>query len=60
MCIRDSLGTGRTWPRLVPIQLRIGDLVPPPTGRRRADLDATTAELQRRINALLDQAGPRP
>tara|TARA_X000000950_G_scaffold265701_1_gene340254 strand:+ start:41 stop:475 length:435 start_codon:yes stop_codon:yes gene_type:complete len=55
-----ALGTGRTWPRLVPIQLRIGDLVPPPTGRRRADLDATTAELQRRINALLDQAGPRP
>ena len=55
-----ALGTGRTWPRLVPIQLRIGDLVPPPTGRRRADLDATTAELQQRINALLDQAGPRP
>ena len=55
-----ALGTGRTWPRLVPIQLRIGDLVPPPTGRRRTDLDATTAELQRRINALLDQAGPRP
>lgn len=50
-----ALGSGQTLPRLVPIQLRIGEPVPPPAGRRRADLDATTAELQRRINALLDQ-----
>ena len=34
--------------------------VPAPSGRRRADLDATTAELQRRINSLLDQGLLRP
>ena len=55
-----ALGPGRSLPRLVPIQLRIGELVPPPTGRRRAELDATTAELQRRINAMLDQTRLHP
>ncbi len=50
-----ALGSGRSLPRLVPIQLRIGEPVPAPAGRRRTDLDATTAELQRRINSLLDQ-----
>ena len=55
-----ALGCGGHWPRLVPIQLRIGEPIPPPAGRRRADLDATTAELQRRINALLDQGLLRP
>ena len=55
-----ALGSGGQWPRLVPIQLRIGEPIPAPTGRRRADLDATTAELQRRINALLDQGLLRP
>ncbi len=50
-----ALGSGRNWPRLVPIQLRIGEPIPPPAARRRADLDATTAEVQRRINAMLDQ-----
>jgi 1-acyl-sn-glycerol-3-phosphate acyltransferase len=42
-------------PRLVPIQLRIGEPLPPPASRRKPDLEATTLELQRRINALLDQ-----
>jgi len=50
-----ALGSGRSLPRLVPIQLRIGEPVSAPAGRRRTDLDATTAELQRRINSLLDQ-----
>ena len=50
-----ALGSGRSLPRLVPIQLRIGEPVPAPAGRRRTDLDATTAELQLRINSLLDQ-----
>ena len=50
-----ALGTGHSLPRLVPIQLRIGELVPPPASRRKPDLEATTLELQRRINALLDQ-----
>ena len=50
-----ALGTGQSMPRLVPIQLRIGEPVPPPASRRKPDLEATTLELQRRINALLDQ-----
>ena len=55
-----ALGSGQRWPRLIPIQLRIGKPIPAPTGRRRVDLDATTAELQRRINALLEQGMQHP
>ena len=50
-----AMGTGRGWPRLVPLQLRIGEPIPAPTSRRKPDLEAATIELQRRINALLDQ-----
>lgn len=50
-----ALGTGRSWPRLVPVQLRIGEPMPAPKSRRKPDLEAATVELQRRINALLDQ-----
>ena len=63
VAIRNShraLGSGSRHPRLIPIELCIGELVPPPSGRRRADLDATTAELQRRINAMLDQGLQHP
>lgn len=49
-----ALGTGQSWPRLVPIQIRIGTPIPPPASRRRADLDVTTAAVQAQINALLD------
>ena len=55
-----ALGTGRSWPRLVPIQLRIGAPIPAPASRRRPDLDATTALLQESINALLDQGPQHP
>ena len=50
-----ALGTGRLWPRLVPIHIRIGQPIPPPASRRRADLEATTLACQQQINALLDQ-----
>ena len=50
-----ALGTGKSWPRLVPIQLRIGEPIPAPASRRKPDLESTSIELQRRINALLDQ-----
>ena len=50
-----ALGTGQSMLRLVPIQIRIGEPVPAPASRRKPDLEATTVELQRRINALLDQ-----
>ena len=55
-----ALSSGRLWPRLVPLQLRVGAPVPPPASRRRPDLDATTALLQERINALLDLEPLRP
>lgn len=55
-----ALGTNQTWPRLVPLQLRIGAPIPPPASRRRVDLDATTMLLQERINALLDLEWQRP
>jgi 1-acyl-sn-glycerol-3-phosphate acyltransferase len=49
------LGTGKRWPRIVPIQLRIGEPIPAPSSRRKPDLEAATMELQRQINNLLDQ-----
>jgi len=50
-----ALGSGRLWPRLVPVQLRIGELIPPPSSRRKPELMRTTLELQQRINSMLDQ-----
>merc|ERR1711965_748826 len=55
-----ALGSKQIWPRLVPIQLRVGTPIPPPASRRRAPLDATTALLQNSINALLDQGLQHP
>ena len=49
-----ALGTGRNLPRLVKLEMRIGEPIPAPSSRRKPDLEATTRELQRRINALLD------
>ena len=50
-----ALGSGSLWPRLVPIQLHIGEPIPPPISRRKPELEATTMELQNRINSLLDE-----
>ena len=50
-----ALGVGRSRPRLVRLEMRIGIPVPAPSSRRKPELEATTRELQRRINALLDQ-----
>ena len=49
-----ALGTGRNLPRLVKLEMRIGEPIPAPSSRRKPELEATTRELQRRINALLD------
>ncbi|KZR86190.1 1-acyl-sn-glycerol-3-phosphate acyltransferase [Synechococcus sp. MIT S9509] len=49
-----ALGMGRNLPRLVKLEMRIGEPVPAPSSRRKPDLEAATRELQRRINALLD------
>ncbi len=50
-----ALGSGQRQLRAVPIHIRIGEPIPPPASRRRADLEATTRLCQERINALLDQ-----
>jgi 1-acyl-sn-glycerol-3-phosphate acyltransferase len=55
-----ALGRGRRWPRLVPVALRIGEPIPAPTSRRKPELEATTRELQRRINVLIDQGMGNP
>ena len=49
-----ALGAGQKRLRLVPLEIRIGQPLPPPASRRKPDLETTTLELQRRINALLD------
>ena len=55
-----ALGAGRSWPRLVPVELRIGEPIPAPKGRRKPELESTTRELQQRINALIDQGVGNP
>ena len=49
-----AFGAGSFFPRLVPIHLRIGSPIPPPVSRRKADLEVTTAQLERSINLMLD------
>jgi 1-acyl-sn-glycerol-3-phosphate acyltransferase len=55
-----AMGAGRSWPRLVPIHIRIGQPIPPPASRRREDLLAATQACQDQINALLSQGLIRP
>jgi len=50
-----AFGAGSRWPRLVPIQLRIGPPIPPPLSRKKNHLEATTVELQKQINSLLEE-----
>ena len=49
------LGKGSKWMRLIPIQLRIGSPIPPPSSRKKNELDEITRELQIKINSMLDQ-----
>jgi len=50
-----AFGAGSFWPRLVPIHLHIGNPIPPPSSRRKSDLEVTTNELKRSINLMLDK-----
>ena len=50
-----ALGPNGAGLRLVPVHIRIGTPVPPPTSRRRADLDAATLAVQEQINHMLDE-----
>ena len=46
---------GSFLPRLVSIHLKVGDLIQPPSTRKRDDLTSTTKEIKQAINLMLDQ-----
>ena len=46
---------GSFLPRFVSIHLRVGELIQPPTTRKREDLTSTTKEIQISINSMLDK-----
>ncbi len=48
------LAKGKIFPRLVKIELRIGEPIQPPRSRKKADLVATTLDLKEKINNLID------
>ncbi len=50
-----ALGPGNSFPRLVPVTLRIGEPIPPPKSRKKNDLQDTSNELKRKINLLIDK-----
>lgn len=45
---------GSVWPRSVPITVRVGDLLPPPTSSKREELETVTQHCATVINQLLD------
>ena len=49
-----AFGPKQRWPRPVAVEIRVGQPIAPPASRSRADLETTTAECQRAINALLE------
>ncbi len=46
---------GSFLPRFVSIHLKIGELIQPPSTRKREDLKSTTKEIQVSINSMLDK-----
>ncbi len=50
-----AFSKGSILPRLLPIHLRIGELIPPPITKKKGDIEATTNRLQLIINAMLDE-----
>ncbi len=46
---------GSFLPRFVSIHLKVGELIEPPSTRKREDLTSTTKEIQIAINSMLDQ-----
>ena len=49
-----AFGPKQRWPRPVAVEIRVGQPIAPPASRSRADLEATTAQCQQAINALLE------
>ena len=46
---------GSFFPRLVSIHLKVGDLIQPPSTRKRDDLTSTTKKIKQAINLMLDK-----
>ncbi len=46
---------GSLLPRLVSIHLKVGELIQPPSTRKKEDLASTTKEIQLAINSMLDK-----
>ena len=46
---------GSFFPRFVSIHLKVGELIQPPSTRKREDLVSTTKEIQLAINSMLDK-----
>ena len=46
---------GSFLPRFISIHLKVGELIQPPSTRKREDLVSTTNEIQLTINSMLDQ-----
>ncbi len=46
---------GSLLPRFVSIHLKVGELIQPPSTRKREDLTSTTKEIQLAINSMLDK-----
>ena len=47
---------GSFFPRFVSIHLKVGELIQPPSTRKREDLTSTTKKIQLVINSMLDSA----
>lgn len=50
-----ALRLGSILPRIISINIRIGNVIPPPCSRKKTDLESTTLELKNVINSLLDK-----
>ncbi len=50
-----ALRKGFSFPRLVPIHIRIGKPISPPKSRRKIDLEETTSRLKSCINLMIDK-----
>ena len=46
---------GSFLPRFVSIHLKVGELIQPPSTRKKKDLLSTTKEIQLSINSMLDK-----
>ncbi len=53
-----ALRPGHLLPRLISIELRIGQTISPPKNRNKLAIRTTTSELQHQINYLLDERDP--